>query len=255
MGSKKKNKNGADSKAEEKKSPVEVKAPETAKEWAVGWIKTIVIAVLIFFVLRTSLIGAFHITSGSMEPTLLVGDVLFVNKTIYGSRLPLLPGRLPAFRDPRRGDIVVFESVETKNLNVVKRLVGVPGDTIEMRDNAVYVNGDPLDEPYAIFLEDPRDPMNENMARWQTPYLVETEGDREMPTQKNWGPLVVPPDSFLAMGDNRDSSYDGRWWGFLGKDRIMGRAVIIYYSFDKNGILPLPFFTAIRWRRLFSFIR
>jgi len=90
---------------------------------------------------------------------------------------------------------------------------------------------------------------------WQRRYLVEQKAQGYRPTLKNWGPIVVPQDSFLAMGDNRDASYDSRYWGFLGRDRIRGRAVIVYFSYDKNGILPLPIITAIRWRRLFHLLR
>ena len=229
------------------------KKPETAREHAVSWIRSIAVALVLWFVLRTLLVGAFHITSGSMENALLIGDVLFVNKALYGAELPLIKKRLPGFRGPRRGDIVVFESVEERGLMVVKRMVGVPGDTIQMRDNSVFVNAEPLDEPYAV-KSDEMDHSDIKMG-WQREYLVGQDAQTYRPTLKNWGPIVVPQDSFLAMGDNRDASYDSRYWGFLGRDRIRGRAVIVYFSFDKNGILPLPIITAIRWRRLFHLLR
>ena len=228
--------------------------PETARERTMSWIRSIAVALVLWFVLRTLLVGAFHITSGSMENALLIGDVLFVNKALYGAELPLINKRLPGFRGPRRQDIVVFESAEEARLMVVKRLVGVPGDTIQMRDNFVFVNGEPLEEPYVVRSDETMDPPDPKMG-WQRRYLVGQEAQGYRPTLKNWGPLVVPRDSFLAMGDNRDASYDSRYWGFLGSDRIRGKAVIVYFSYDKNGILPLPIVTAIRWRRLFHLLR
>ena len=228
--------------------------PETARERTMSWIRSIAVALVLWFVLRTLLVGAFHITSGSMENALLIGDVLFVNKALYGAELPLINKRLPGFRGPRRQEIVVFESVEEARLMVVKRLIGIPGDTIQMRDNFVFVNGEPLKEPYVVRSDETMDPHDPKMG-WQHRYLVEQQAQGYRPTLKNWGPIVVPQDSFLAMGDNRDASYDGRYWGFLGRDRIGGRAVIVYFSYDKNGILPLPIITAIRWRRLFHLLR
>jgi signal peptidase I len=231
------------------------KKTESARERTMSWVRSIAIALVLWFVLRTVLVGAFHITSGSMEGTLLIGDVLFVNKAIYGAQIPLTRKRLPGFRAPRRKDIVVFESAEERGLMVVKRLVGVAGDTIEMRDNAVFVNGEPLEEPYVIRSGEPLDPTDAKMRLWQRRYLVGKSPDGYRPTLKNWGPLVVPADSFMAMGDNRDFSYDSRYWGFLGQDRIRGRALVVYYSYNKNGILPLPFLTAIRWGRLFTILK
>ena len=228
--------------------------PESARERTMSWIRSIAVALVLWFALRTVLVGAFHITSGSMENTMLIGDVLFVNKALYGAQLPLINKRLPGFRGPRRRDIVVFESVEEPGLMVVKRLVGVPGDSIEMRENFVFVNGEPLEEPYVERSDEAMDQADAKM-RWQRRYLVGKKAEAYRPSSKNWGPIVVPPDSFLAMGDNRDASYDSRYWGFLGHDRIHGRAVIVYFSYDKGGILPLPILTAIRWRRLFRLLR
>jgi signal peptidase I len=231
------------------------KKRESASERTMSWIRSIVVALVLWFGLRTLLVGAFHITSGSMESTLLVGDVLFVNKALYGAQIPLVNKQLPGFRRPRRFDVVVFESAEEPGLMIVKRLIGAPGDTIEMRDNFVFVNDEAVDEPYVLRYEDSSDPADPKMRLWQRRYIVGENADEYRPTLRNWGPLVVPPDSFLAMGDNRDYSYDSRYWGFLGRDRIHGRAMVVYYSFDKNGILPLPFLTAIRWRRLFTILK
>ncbi len=229
--------------------------PVTARERTLSWVKSIVAALVLWLALRTMLVGAFHITSGSMENTLLVGDVLFVNKALYGAKIPLMRAHLPAFREPRRLDIVVFDSAEEPGLTVVKRIIGVPGDTLEMRDNIMFVNGDLLDEPYAVVNDEPGDPSDAKMRAWQIRHWVGDDAVRYAPSLKNWGPLVVPPDSFLMLGDNRDFSYDSRYWGLLGRDRIMGRALVVYFSYDKDGLLPLPFLTAIRWTRLMTILR
>lgn len=217
------------------------------------WIKSIAAALVIWFFLRALLVEAFRIPSGSMENTLLIGDFLFVNKLLYGAEVPVVHKRLPALREPRRGDVVIFDSVEEPGVNVVKRIVGMPGDTIAMEDNVVYLNGKPLAEPYVLKTNSTGDVEDPRMRAWQLRYLAPgRDPSSYRPTLKNWGPLVVPPDSFFVMGDNRDNSYDSRYWGFLGRDRIRGRPLFIYYSYDKNGVLPLPFVTAIRWQRLFT---
>lgn len=221
---------------------------QTTWEWA----KSIAAALVIWFFLRALLVEAFRIPSGSMENTLLIGDFLFVNKALYGAEVPLVHARLPAFREPGRFDVVVFESVEEPGINVVKRIIGMPGDTIKMVENVVHINGRPIDEPHVIRTDPTSDPEHPQMRAWQGRYLIGRDSRRYRPTLKNWGPLVVPPDSFFVLGDNRDNSYDGRYWGFLGRDRIRGRPLFIYYSYDKTGVLPLPFLTAIRWERILS---
>ena len=216
------------------------------------WIKSLAIAILIFLVLRTFLIEAFRIPSGSMENTLLIGDWLFVNKAVYGAEVPFTGVHLPAFRQPKRDDLVIFKSVE-EPITVVKRLVGMPGDTLAMEDNQLFVDGRAAVEPFVIRTdplaahEDPK--MREGQGRYLT---RDRDPATHRPTLKNWGPIVVPPDSFFVMGDNRDNSYDSRYWGFLGRDRIRGRPMIVYFSYDPDGPLPLPFITAIRWHRLFA---
>lgn len=224
--------------------------------WLWDWTKSIVVALVVWFFLRTFLVEAFRIPSGSMENTLLVGDFLFVNKLLYGAEVPLIHTRLPAIREPRRGDILVFDSVEEEGLKVVKRLVGVPGDTLAMKQGALFRNGQAVNEPWVI-RTDPSanaDPLQrEQMRRWQLPHLV-ASADREAyhPDLNNWGPIVVPADSFFMMGDNRDGSYDGRYWGFLPRLNVRGRPLMVYYSFDGSTYKPMPYFTNIRWRRIFT---
>lgn len=241
-------------------APAEAPAPapeRTFSAWLWDWAKSIAVALVIWLLLRTFLIEAFRIPSGSMENTLLVGDFLFVNKALYGAEVPFTHLHLPVVREPRRGDVIVFDSVEpeTPDLKVVKRLVGVPGDTLWMEGGDLYRNGRRLEEPWAIHTDPTRseDPFQRaRMRDWQLKYLVGRDPDTYEPDLHDWGPIVVPPDSFFVMGDNRDSSYDSRYWGFLPRENVRGRPIVIYFSYDPSSYKPLPFFSAIRWHRLFS---
>lgn len=243
------------------------KKPETAQSepkpsesrsfgaWLWDWTKSIAIALVVWMVLRTFLIEAFRIPSGSMENTLLVGDFLFVNKALYGAEVPFTGKHLPAIREPKRGDILVFDSVEQEGMKIVKRLIGMPGDTLSMESGDLYVNGRKVDEPYAVKSDPSKSEdswQRAKMRQWQSRYLVNRDPATYQPDLHDWGPIVVPRDSFFMMGDNRDSSYDGRYWGFLPRRNVRGTPLIVYFSFDKNSYKPLPFFTAIRWSRLFS---
>jgi signal peptidase I len=220
--------------------------------WTKGWAGSIGVAVLIWVVLRSYLIEAFRIPSASMENTLLVGDFLFVNKAIYGGQLeiPFTGVRfwhLPGYAEPQRDGIVVFRSVEdsTPNLNIVKRVIGEGGDTLQMVHDTVYRNGKRLDEPYALHLE-PRgdDPFQLRKIRaLQLPQYVGRDSARYHPTTHDWGPLVIPSRHYWVMGDNRDESYDSRFWGFLPRSHIVGRPVIIYLSVASD-----PW--RIRWNRM-----
>ncbi len=214
------------------------------------WLKSLAVALVIWFVLRTLLVEAFRIPSSSMEHTLLVGDFLFVNKALYGAEIPLVHARLPAFREPRRGDIVVFDSQTEPGVKVVKRLVGMPGDTLAMVHGVLQRDGVAQKEPYVERVDSLEDVTDSSM-RWQLRYLLPTVNKRTyQPTRDNWGPLVVPRDSFFVMGDNRDNSYDSRYWGFVPRGVIRGRPLFIYYSFDHDSWRALPFLTAIRWGRI-----
>jgi len=223
--------------------------------WVWDWTKSIVVALIVWFLLRTFLVEAFRIPSGSMENTLLVGDFLFVNKLLYGAEVPFVRTRLPAIREPKRGEILVFDSVEQEGLKVVKRLVGLPGDTLAMENGVLYLNRERVDEPWVI-RTDPSanaDPMGRaQMRRWQLPHYVGRDHEGYSPDLNNWGPIVVPRDSFFMMGDNRDGSYDGRYWGFLPRQNVRGRPLVVYFSYDPSTYKPLPFVTNVRWTRLFT---
>ena len=223
--------------------------PSAPREWT----KSIVIAIVIWLVLRTFVVEAFRIPSGSMENTLLKGDFLFVNKAVYGAAVPFTDVHLPAFRDPRRNDIVVFDSKEQPGLDIVKRLIGVPGDTLAMRAGKLYRNGQLVPEPYALNSSPDRSEspeMREKMRAWQVQHLAGISGKDYQPDLHDWGPVVVPPDSLFMMGDNRDDSYDSRYWGFLGRDRVRGTPLIVYYSYNPDSWKSLPFLSAIRWGRI-----
>ena len=228
--------------------------------WVWEWTKSILVAFVLFLVVRAFVVEAFQIPTASMEGTLLVGDFLLVNKMVYGAEIPGTRARFPALDRPDRGDIVVFEpppsAGQPERTNYVKRIVGVPGDTLQMRDGLLYHDGKRAEEPYALHsrpFEDPYSPQ----FRWQRTYLVRDGRDRSeyRPTRDNWGPIAVPEDRYFVMGDNRDNSEDSRYWGFVPADAIKGRPLIIYYSYDRERLVPFPWLTEIRWDRLFNLIR
>lgn len=221
------------------------------KRWAWEWLKSIAVALVIWLVLRTLLVEAFRIPSSSMERTLLVGDFLFVNKALYGAELPLIHARTPAVREPRRGDVVVFDSRTETGVKVVKRVVGMSGDTLEMRHDTLFRNGVRQVEPYVEHTDPASDPASDEMRFWQLQYLAPgVDRAAYRPTRDTWGPIIVPPGQYFVMGDNRDNSYDSRYWGFVDRLVIRGRPLFIYYSFDRESWRVLPFLTAIRWGRL-----
>jgi signal peptidase I len=223
----------------------------------VEWIKAIVWTLAAWFLLTTFVVQAFRIPSPSMEKTLLVGDVLFVNKFLFGAKLPFVDARTPAIREPRRDDIVVFLSPIEDSM-IVKRLIGVPGDTVEMRQGVLRRNGVALQEPYAQST-DPEwsaDPgSRQAMRAMQLPHYVGPDPASYLPDVHDWGPLVVPGDSLWMMGDHRDQSRDSRFWGLVPRKNVRGTPVLIYYSWDPASWKPLPFFSAIRWSRLLTIPR
>ena len=214
---------------------------------------------------------AFEIPSSSMENTLLIGDHVFVDRITYAPQ-SLWTGPLVPYREIRRGDVVVFLSPAEAGLYVVKRVVGIPGDRIHLRDGVVYRNGEAQQEPYVIHQGSFPQPYRDNFPSvpaslanvtpdWQLTLDNYIDGDD----------LVVPPDSFFMMGDNRDASYDSRYWGFVPRENVIGRPVFIYWSFEtppgqyqqtavsqrlRNlGNVVLHFFDKTRWRRTFKLVR
>jgi signal peptidase I len=221
------------------------------------WVKAIAWTLAAWFLLTTFVVQAFRIPSPSMEKTLLVGDVLFVNKFLFGAKLPFVDARTPAIREPRQDDIVVFLSPIEDSM-IVKRLIGVPGDTVEMRNGVLRRNGEALQEPYAQSTEPDwsADPASRQAMRaMQLPHYVGPDPASYLPDVHDWGPLVVPGDSLWMMGDHRDQSRDSRFWGLVPRKNVRGTPVLIYYSWDPASWKPLPFFSAIRWSRLLTIPR
>lgn len=167
-------------------------------------------AVALALVLTTFVVQAFKIPSGSMLETLQIGDHLLVNKFIYGLRNPFNDDYLIRGREPQAGDVIVFRYPKDRSLDYIKRIVGVPGDTLEMRNKVLYRNGAAVQEPY---------------TQHSQPMIM-------IPGRDNWGPITVPEDKFFALGDNRDDSSDSRFWGFLDRKDIRGLAWRIYWSAD-----------------------
>jgi signal peptidase I len=190
---------------------------KTRKDTLNEWVKSIVIALLLALITRATVVQAFRIPTSSMEETLLVGDFLLVNKFIYGSKIPFVDARLPKIRDPKRGDVIVFKH-PTEGKDFIKRCIGVAGDRIEIKNDVVYVNGAPQDEPYKI--------------------LRGFGG-----SSSDFGPVVVPAGHVFMMGDNRHNSYDSRSWGPLDLQYVKGKAMVMYFSWDKKKHLP-------RWTRM-----
>ena len=195
------------------------------------------IALILALIIRTFFIQAYKIPSGSMEPTLLIGDHILVNKLIYGLRVPdslfgiTFPGipwgqYLFPIESVHRGDVVVFVFPPDPTKDFIKRVIGLSGDTVQVKDGKVWLNGNPMDDPHAHFevSEQERSPVS---------------------PRDNFGPVTVPAGKLLMMGDNRDRSYDGRFWGFVDTNLVEGRAILIYWSWDSDGSSILP----IRWSR------
>ena len=181
--------------------------------------ESIIIAVILAMVIRTYLVQAFKIPSGSMEDTLAIGDHILVNKFIYGTKISFTDKRILKIRDPRRGDVIVFEYPEDPSKDFIKRVIGTPGDVVEEKDKKVFVNGKLYVNPHEVHKEKDIIP-------------------KEMNPRDTFGPVTVPPNSYFVMGDNRDRSYDSRFWGFVSRDKIKGLAFIKYWSWDKDKFRP-----------------
>ncbi|MDQ6718398.1 MAG: signal peptidase I [Gemmatimonadota bacterium] len=230
-------------------------------------IKSILGALLVFLALRAFLVEAYRIPSGSMIPSLLVGDWLFVNKLVYGPHIPFTKSSLPGYADPKRNDIVVFVSPyqqdhpEDRTPTLVKRLVGEPGDTIYMRKGILYVDGIAQRQGFGVLPPVDSSAGSESswLFDWQKPLGLKASrfgAAPATPTHDDWGPLVIPARHFFMMGDNRYNSEDGRYWGFVPRENVRGRPLFIYYSYNgDDSDRPLPFITDIRWSRIGHWVR
>jgi signal peptidase I len=183
------------------------------------YLESIVVAVILALFIRTWAFQAFKIPTGSMETNLLIGDHLVVNKLVYSPSFGPLEDLLLAKRPIRRGHVVVFKFPEDPQRDFIKRVIGLPGETVALRDKVVLIDGKPIEEPYVHFLEPPLHPGDPE-------YGFRVEGLRD-----NWGPKRVPEGQLLVLGDNRDNSRDSRFWGFLPVDQVKGRALLVYWSY------------------------
>jgi signal peptidase I len=220
------------------------------------YFESIVIAVILALFIRTFVVQAFKIPTGSMENNLLVGDHLLVNKFVFAPTASSVEQRLLPIDPVHRGDVVVFKYPEEPERDFIKRVIGLPGETLELRRKVVHINGKPLNEPYVHFLVPPT-PEDQEVASYDV--------------RERYGPVTVPPDHYFVMGDNRDNSQDSRYWGFLPRTYIKGKALMVYWSYegDREGYqdegfgamlrnaasVVAHFFTRTRWERLFHQIR
>jgi len=222
------------------------------------YFESIVIAVILALFIRTFVVQAFKIPTGSMENNLLIGDHLLVNKFVFGPSASGIEKTLLPLGTIRRGDVVVFKYPEEPERDFIKRVIGLPGETVELKQKKVYVNGTPLDEPYVHFLEPPSAAGAEREVT-------------SLDVRERYGPVTVPTDHYFVMGDNRDNSQDSRYWGFLPRDYVKGKALIIYWSYEAEredyeeagaadtvrGLWSVfaHFFTKTRWDRMLHQIR
>ena len=218
------------------------------------YFESIVIAVILALFIRTFVVQAFKIPTGSMEETLLIGDHLLVNKFVFGPAPTAAERALLPIGTIKRRDILVFKYPEEPDRDFIKRVIGLPGDTVELREKKVYINGTALDEPYVHFLTAPAGPSE---------FHEVTSFD----VRERFGPVTVPADHYFMMGDNRDNSQDSRYWGFLPRENIKGKSAVIYWSYQAEredyqdesagatikGLVSVfaHFFTRTRWDRMF----
>jgi signal peptidase I len=205
----------------------EVKSEKSSRRLFQEYSEAFAVALILAILLRAFVVQAFEIPSGSMEPTLLVGDHILVNKFVYGWRIPFVGKRWPEIREPDRGDVIVFVYPVDRSKDFIKRVIAVGGDTVEIRDKKVLINGRVTKDPHAYFSSD----------------IVYPGG--ALP-RDNMSPIKIPKGFLFVMGDNRDNSYDSRFWGFVPLRDVVGEAFIIYYC--SQGI------TGVQWHRFFKLI-
>ncbi len=197
-------------------------------------VEAILIAVLLALFIRTFVVQAFKIPSGSMKETLQIGDHILVNKFIYGIKIPFIQKSLIPIKDPQREDIIVFKYPENPKLDFIKRVIGVAGDIIEIKNKELYVNGEHMDRPYTVFMDS---------------YTIPSVYNK----RDNFGPVTVPENALFVMGDNRDNSKDSRFWGFVDLSAVKGKAFMIYWSWNKNNSQSV--FDYVRWNRIGNILR
>ena len=218
------------------------------------YFESIVIAVILALFIRTFVVQAFKIPTGSMEENLLIGDHLLVNKFVFGPTFTRLERLVLPVADIRRGEVIVFKYPEEPDRDFIKRVIGLPGEKVELKEKKVYINDKPLDEPYVHFLQ----PPGQNSEFHEV-----TSFD----VRERYGPVTVPPNHYFVMGDNRDNSQDSRYWGFLPRELVKGKALVIYWSYEAErqdyvddgtgaalkGLVSVfaHFFTRTRWDRMF----
>ncbi|MBF0329254.1 MAG: signal peptidase I [Nitrospirae bacterium] len=188
-----------------------------SKVWE--YVKAIGTALILALIIRTFIVQAFKIPSGSMIPTLLVGDHLLVNKFIYGTQIPFSDKRIILISSPKKGDIIVFKYPEDPSRDFIKRVMATEGDMIEQKDKKIYINGNPAKEPYVQHTDKTIRPSSTD-------------------PRDNFGPFLIPRNKFFVMGDNRDQSYDSRFWGYVDIKDIRGKAFILYWSWDSDKTMP-----------------
>ncbi|MCP4342811.1 MAG: signal peptidase I [Desulfobulbaceae bacterium] len=200
------------------------------------YFEAICVAVILALFIRTFVVQAFKIPSGSMLPTLLIGDHLLVNKFIYGIRVPFTGKILVPIKNPIHGDVVVFRFPKDRSIDYIKRVVGTPGDTVEIKAKKVFINGKPINDAH---------------AHVSSPTILNANAS----PRDNFGPILVPEDRIFVMGDNRDNSYDSRFWGFVDQRDVLGKAFILYWSWDiDKPLFSFERFSSIRLGRLANLI-
>ena len=200
-----------------------------SKSKFVEYAEAIIIAILIAFFIRTFIVQAFKIPSGSMKPTLLIGDHILVNKFIYGVKIPFIRKNLISISEPNRGDVIVFIYPEDRSKDFIKRVIGVGGDTIEIRNKKIFLNGLPFQDTHGVYVDD-----------FIIPGTIQP--------RDNFGPMTVPKGAVFTMGDNRDQSYDSRFWGVVDLKDVLGKAFIMYWSWNRED-------HNVRWSRLGRLVR
>ncbi|PIE59959.1 MAG: signal peptidase I [Desulfobulbus propionicus] len=195
-------------------------------------IEAIIIALILALFIRTFIVQAFKIPSGSMLPTLQIGDHILVNKFIYGIKVPFTGTAVVPVSSPKRNDIIVFKYPKDPKMDYIKRVIGVGGDTVEIRNKKIFINGKPYKDEHGVFRD--------------VKVLSAATSPRD-----NFGPVTVPENKLLVMGDNRDNSHDGRFWGFVDVKAVRGKAFVIYWSWDvREPLFSLDRLRSIRWSRL-----